>query len=260
MKLLVKLGGTLLDEAASRDRLAAEIAEVVGEGHQVVVVHGGGKQLTRFLAEKGLQSNFIRGFRVTTPETLDGVIKVLAGQVNTELVAALVRAGARAVGLTGADDGLVGAVQLEADLGAVGRVEQVRAGLLDLLTANGYVPVVACLAGGREGVVYNVNADQFAAALAQGYGAERLMFLTDVDGVLEGDGGRIAELTTGEALELIEQGVAKGGMEAKLRACAGAVEGGVGEVRIVAGARAGAVREAVRRAGAGTAIRPGASR
>ena len=113
MKLLVKLGGTLLDAADSRDRLALEIAAARSAGHEIAVVHGGGKQMTRYLAERGIQSTFVGGLRVTTPETLDAVLKVFAGSVNHELVAAINRAGAPAVGISGIDSFLVEAEQMD---------------------------------------------------------------------------------------------------------------------------------------------------
>lgn len=255
MKLLVKLGGTLLDTADSRRRLASGIAGLAEQGHRVVVVHGGGKQLTRYLAERGVESHFIGGLRVTTRETLEAVVKILAGQVNTELVAVLARNGARAVGLTGADDGLVQAVQLAPELGAVGKVERARGELLDLLTRHGYLPVVACLASGAQGELYNVNADQMAAACAVAFQAHRLIFLTDVEGVLDGEKHLIQELTAATALALIDQGVAQGGMEAKLRACAAAIGEGVGEVRIAPGAGAGVLEELLAGRAVGTRVR-----
>ncbi|HSB14248.1 MAG TPA: hypothetical protein VLE22_07295, partial [Bryobacteraceae bacterium] len=119
MKLLVKLGGTLLDVEESRLRIARELAAVAAGGHQLVVVHGGGKQMTRFLTERGIESRFIDGLRVTTPETIDAVLKVFAGSVNKQLVASLIQAGARAVGLSGIDAGLVEAEPLREELGAV---------------------------------------------------------------------------------------------------------------------------------------------
>jgi acetylglutamate kinase len=241
LKLLVKLGGTLLDCEDSRRRLAREISAVVEKDHQVVIVHGGGKQLTRYMTDQGTSSQFIGGLRVTPPETLDAVIRILAGQVNTHLVAALAEAGARAVGLTGADAGLAQAVQMAPELGAVGRIETARADLLDLLTVHGYVPVVACLAGGPQGGLFNVNADQMAVACAAAFQSDRLIFLTDVEGVLDAERRLIPELTDVAALELIERGVAIGGMEAKLRACVAAVRQGVGLVHIAPGTRPGAL-------------------
>jgi acetylglutamate kinase len=235
--------------------LASEIAAVVEESHQVVVVHGGGKQLTRYLAERGMDSQFVGGLRVTTPETMDAVLRILAGQVNTHLVAALAQAGARAVGLTGADGGLAQAVQMAPELGAVGRVERARPELLDLLAGHGYLPVVACLAGGPQGELYNVNADQMAVACAAAFRADRLVFLTDVEGVLDAERRLLPHLTDTAALDLIARGVAIGGMEAKLRACVAAVREGVGAVQIAPGARPGALAEILAGGPIGTTIK-----
>lgn len=254
MKLLIKLGGTLLDPGDSRTLLALQLADLLRLGHQVVVVHGGGKQLTRYLAARGIESRFINGLRVTTPEVLDAVIKVLAGEVNTQLVAALECAGARGVGLTGADSGLAQAVPLSSELGSVGRVHQSRVALLKLLTAQGYLPVVACLAAGCHGEIYNVNADQMAVALAGSFHADRLIFLTDVEGVFDSEKRLISELTVDRATELIASGVASGGMEAKLRACCAAVRQGVPQVRIAAGAQPGVLDQVLSGQPVGTTV------
>ncbi|MBI3666044.1 MAG: acetylglutamate kinase [Acidobacteria bacterium] len=258
MKLLVKLGGTLLDSSETRCRLAQQLAGLAERGHRVVVVHGGGKRLSRYLAVQGIQSRFVNGFRVTTPEILDAVVKVLAGEVNVELVTAIQQAGGRAVGLTGADDGLVEAVQLSPELGAVGRIERVRPALLDLLTGNGYVPVVACLAAGAQGELFNVNADQMAVACTVHLQADRLIFLTDVEGVLDEQKRLIPELDAARAEELIHTGVASRGMEAKLKACASAVRQGVPEVRIAAGARPNVLPDLLGGQTVGTALVAGA--
>lgn len=236
MKILVKLGGTLLDSDVTRDALAVQIAAARAVGTEIVVVHGGGRQMTRYLAERGVESRFVNGLRVTTPETLDAVLKVFAGAVNHELVASLNRAGALAVGLSGIDALLVEAEQMNPALGAVGRVTRSNAGLLHLLTANGYLPVVACVAGDRQGRIYNVNADQLAVACAVAYGAQTLVFLTDVDGVLDAGGGVRETLTASACERLIADGVATGGMQAKLTAAGDALRGGVENVRIAPGA------------------------
>jgi acetylglutamate kinase len=236
MKLLIKIGGTLLDAPETRHALAAQIAAAVAAGHSCVVVHGGGKQMTRFLEDRGVASNFVNGLRVTTPETIDAVLKVLAGSVNQELVSALIRAGVPAVGLSGLDANLVDAVQMSPELGAVGRVTRANPALLHLLVSHKYLPVVACLAGDREGNFYNVNGDQMAVACAAGFGADRLIFLTDVAGVLDASGNRIATLSIAQIRDLIATGVAKGGMEAKLNAAASAVGQGIAGVHIVPGA------------------------
>jgi acetylglutamate kinase len=236
VRILVKIGGTLLDAPETRQALAAQIAQAKSEGYQCVVVHGGGKQMTRFLEERGVPSRFVNGLRVTTPETVDAVLKVLAGSVNKELVAALIRARVAAVGLSGLDGNLVDAVQMDPELGAVGRVTKANPALLELLTANGYQPVVACLAGDAEGNFYNVNGDQMAVACAAGYRAEKLIFLTDVPGVLDGSGNRLPMLSLADIEDLIATGVAKGGMQAKLNAASSAITQGIGGVYIVPGA------------------------
>lgn len=236
MKVLVKLGGTLLDRADSRDSLAAQLTAARSQGVQLVVVHGGGKQMTRYLAERGIESRFVGGLRVTTPETLDAVLKIFAGSVNHELVASINRAGALAVGLSGIDALLAEAEEMDPALGAVGRVVRSNPALLDLLVQAGYVPVVACVAGDRQGRVYNVNADQMAVACARAFRAERLVFLTDVEGVMDGEKKIRRVLTTSESRDLIADGVATGGMQAKLNAAIEALAGGVGRVRIAAGA------------------------
>ena len=235
MKLLIKLGGTLLEEKETRWRLAVEIAAVVEAGHETVVVHGGGKRLSRYLSTHGIESEFRHGFRVTPPEMLDAVLRVFAGEINHHLVAELNHAGTRAVGLSGIDAGLIRAVPLAADLGAVGRVDQVDASILNLLTAQGYLPAVACVAGGRHDDIYNINADQMAVACAGGFAADELIFLTDVEGVLDQNGTLISKLTAGQAENLITSGVAHGGMEAKLRAATAGLGQGIACVRIVAG-------------------------
>lgn len=233
MKILVKLGGTLLDVDQSREAIARQIAALKQE--QVVVVHGGGKQMTRFLAERGVESRFVGGLRVTGPEVVDAVLKVFAGSVNHQLVATLNRAGALAVGLSGIDAFLTEAEQMNPELGAVGRVTRSNTGLLDLLVSGGYLPVVACVAGDRQGNVYNVNGDQMAVACAVGYHADQLVFLTDVPGVLDAKKTIRPVLTAAESEQLVADSVATGGMQAKLNAAVAALRGGVGQVRIAPG-------------------------
>jgi acetylglutamate kinase len=199
------------------------------------VVHGGGKQMTRFLAERGVESRFIDGLRVTTPEIIDAVLKVFAGTVNHQLVAALIAAGAPAVGLTGIDASLVEAEPLRPELGAVGRPVRSNARLLELLASAGYLPVVACVAGDREGRIYNVNADQMAVACALGFQAESLIFLTDVEGVLDAGKRVLPRLSLTECEQLIGTAVATGGMLAKLNSAGDALRGGIRQVSIAPG-------------------------
>ncbi len=235
MKILVKIGGSLLDCETSRARLAGEIARS-SERHSIVVVHGGGKQMTRFLAERGIESRFVNGLRVTTDEVLDAVVKIFAGSVNAELVSALRAAGAMPVGLSGLDAGLVDAELLDPALGHVGRPVRSDTRLLDVLRTAGYLPVVACVAGDAQGRRYNVNGDQMAVACAAGWKAERLIFLTDVDGVRDGTGEIRRSLTAAEANRLIHDGVATGGMQAKLESALSGLRQGIAEIQIGSGA------------------------
>lgn len=241
MKALIKIGGTLIDSAESRDRLAREIATVRDNGIEIAVVHGGGRQMTRFLAERGIESHFVNGLRVTSPEVLDAVVKVLAGTVNQELVAAFVRAGSKPVGLTGLDAILTEAEQLSPELGFVGRPVCADAALLTLLAQNGYLPVIACMAGDRSGNVYNVNADQMAVACASAWAADMLLFLTDVAGVCGADSEIIPSLDSENCDRLIRDGIATGGMQAKLEAAKLGVGNGIGAVTIAPGAEPGIV-------------------
>jgi len=253
-RILVKLGGTLLDEPASRRRLAREIAELSATGARLTVVHGGGKQMTRYLAERGVESQFVNGLRVTTPDVVDALLKIFAGSVNHGLVASLVEAGALAVGLSGIDALLAEAEQMDPQLGAVGRVTKSNGGLLETLTATGYLPVVACVAGDRSGNIYNVNADQMAVACAGGFHATRLVFLTDVDGVLDATKTLVPRLNKAACRELISTGVATGGMQAKLEAAMSALDSGVGHVHIVGGATPGVLAAVVAGQHAGTVL------
>ena len=235
MKALIKLGGTLLDAPELRANLAAQIAEQSRRGVEITVVHGGGKQMTRFLAERGMESRFVNGLRVTTSETMDAVLKVLAGSVNQELVAALIAAGISAVGLSGVDGNLIEAEPMDPALGLVGRSRRANPALLDLLLSRGFLPVVACVAGDGHGRMYNVNADQMAAACAAGWRADRLIFLTDVAGVLDAAGKVQPILTAATCSRLIADGVATGGMQAKLNATTAALDQGVAEIDIAPG-------------------------
>jgi acetylglutamate kinase len=258
MKALIKIGGSLLDDPTSRHDLARQIAAVSASGGalgtRVTVVHGGGKQMTRFLEERGVKSTFVRGLRVTTDETIDAVLKVLAGSVNTQLVAALGAAGVRAAGLTGIDSGVAVADQLDPELGFVGRVTSSDPALLETLTKAGYIPVVACVAGGANGEVFNVNGDSMAVAVASAWKADRLVFLTDVPGVLDASKTILPLLTVEDCRKLIADGIATGGMQAKLDAATNAVSHGVAEVRIVRGSDPDIVTRVFAGENAGTRI------
>jgi acetylglutamate kinase len=234
VKILIKLGGTLLEDQTSRDSIAKQLAEV-SRTHELVVVHGGGKQVTKFLEERNVPSRFVSGLRVSDESVIDAVTKVIAGGVNKQLVSAMTSSGISAVGLSGVDGLLTPATQLDPDLGFVGNPCKTDRRLLDLLIQAGYVPVVACIAGDRHGNIYNVNADRMAVSCATGWRADKLLFLTDVPGVKGSDGLVIGHLSVSESKELIQTGVAHGGMQAKLESAQSALEGGLNEVTIALG-------------------------
>ena len=234
MKLLIKLGGTLLEDASERANLASQLAEL-SRSNPLVVVHGGGKQVTRYLEEHGVESRFVGGLRVSDDAVIDAVTKVIAGTVNQQLVSALVAAGIRAVGLSGIDGPLTIAEQLRPELGYVGQPVRTDGKLLDLLSGAGYVPAIACVAGDSQGNVYNVNADQMAVSCAAGWKAGKLIFLTDVPGVKDSSGAVMHELSSHQSRRLIAEGVAHGGMQAKLEAAESALKQGIAEVHIASG-------------------------
>lgn len=234
MKLLIKLGGTLLDDAAQEREIARQLAQLA-PSHQLVVVHGGGKQVTRFLEERGIASRFVGGLRVSDEPVIDAVTKSIAGTVNKRLVCALTAAGAAAVGLSGVDGALTTAEQLHPDLGFVGRPARTDGRLLEVLLKAGYLPVVACIAGDADGNIYNVNADQMAVSCALGWGADRLLFLTDVPGVKSENGAVLPHLIEKDIRELIQSGTARGGMQAKLESARVALQNGLAEVAIASG-------------------------
>ncbi len=222
MKVVVKVGGTLLEADQDRMRIARQVVRQVRAGHRVLLIHGGGKQLTQYLERTGIESRFRDGLRITNAETLDGVVKVFGGTVNHALLAAFVRAGLPAVGLSGIDaSGLVAEKLRSADgqdWGFVGRVIDANPAVWELLSQAGYLPVLACLAVGEDGQIYNVNADRAAVACTVYWGADRLIFLTDVDGVRDGEGRAVARLAEDEIPGLIASGAVTGGMLAKLSA------------------------------------------
>lgn len=253
MRAVIKLGGTLLDQPKTLKALASQIAALPA-GTQPVVVHGGGKQMTQFLQQRGVESRFVNGLRVTTPEVLDAVLKIFAGSVNKRLVAALVAEGAPAVGLSGIDAKLAEARQMSAELGAVGRITRVNGELLEVLCDASYLPVVACVAGDAGGNIYNVNADQMASALAVAIDADLLVFLTDVEGVRGAGGAILSHLTPDDARKLIAGGVATGGMQAKLEAACEALDKGVSQVVIAPGAAPGILERLLSDEPAGTLL------
>jgi acetylglutamate kinase len=255
--IVLKLGGELLEDAAAMRVAATGIAALAANG-PVLVIHGGGRAIDADLKARGQSPRFVDGLRVTDAETLNTVVGVLAGRINTALVAALVSAGVKAVGLTGADAGiglstiappLQTTGGIVADLGLVGvpRADAPARLLVDLIDL-GYVPVVASIGVGDDGSLLNVNADTLAAHLARAIKARQLIVAGKTAGVFDAAGVTCAALDAREARAMVAAGTARDGMVAKLTACLDALDGGVETVRIVDG-RAGAYESA-----AGTTI------
>jgi acetylglutamate kinase len=261
MRLVIKLAGALLDDADVVAKIAQQVAQLARDGHQMLVIHGGGKIFTATLAHLGVESRFIHGLRVTDRPTRDAAVMVFAGLLNKRLAAAVSRAGVPAVGISAADGACFTAepMQLDGDasaLGFVGYITGVNLGFLESLWREGIVPVACCLGLGQDGELYNINADHMAAACAEFVRADRLIYLTDVAGVLDGD--EVLSAVTGEEIEsLIRSNKVSGGMVLKLEACKRALNAGVRQVRIVGGAVSGALLKAANGSRfPGTRVRP----
>jgi acetylglutamate kinase len=242
--IVLKLGGELLEQPQDLERVAHGIAMLAGKC-RLVVVHGGGKEIDAALATAGIPKQQVDGLRVTDARTLEVVVAVLAGAINTKLVAAVRKAGGKPVGLTGADAS-VATVKRAAPITSVAG-EQVDLGLVGAPTNNGspqlltdlmtrgYVPVVACIGATRDGQLMNVNADTLASHLASALGAYRLVIAGGTSGVFDSQGATIGRLTSRDALRMIKSGTANKGMVAKLQACTTALKRGVGDVLIANG-------------------------
>jgi acetylglutamate kinase len=243
-RLVLKLGGELLDDSADLKRIGRLIARLASRA-SLVVVHGGGRAIDAALAAAGIRSEQVDGLRVTDARTLDIVVGVLAGAINTRLVAAARSAGARPVGLTGADAAvaafkraapMISVSGAKVDLGLVGQpLMNGRPHLVSHLLARGYVPIVACIGLSRDGRLLNVNADTMASHLASAVRAARLVIAGGTAGVLDEHGRTIPRLTSRQASALIRSGGASRGMVAKLQACRAALARGVGDVIIANG-------------------------
>lgn len=236
---VVKYGGHAMgNKQAARD-FAEDIVLLRAVGINPVVVHGGGPQIGEMLARLGVESTFVDGLRVTDEATAKIAEMVLSGAINKELVGWLSNAGGKALGVSGKDGGMVTArkvtrttrdpeslIESVVDLGFVGEPAHVDTSVIDTAVAAGMIPVIAPIAPGEDGETYNINADTMAGAIAAALGAARLFLLTDVPGVLNGDGELLTDLNPADIAALREEGVIKGGMVPKLETCVAAVESG----------------------------------
>jgi len=239
MRIVVKIAGALLDDEEAVRLLARQIARLAQQGHELLVVHGGGKIFTATLKTMGIESTFVNGLRVTDRQTRDVAVMVMGGLLNKRMAGAVCAAGQPAVGITASDASCFLAEPMvqgeeKTSLGFVGYLTGVNLEFLQSLWRAGLVPVASCLGLGADGELYNINADHMAAACAEFIHAERLIYITDVAGVLDGQ-EVLKAVSTDEIERLVRLNKVSGGMVLKLEACRRALSAGVAQVRIVGG-------------------------
>lgn len=241
--MVIKFGGNAMTDPELHESFARDVVLMKLVGMNPIIVHGGGPQIGQLLTRLGIESRFVGGMRVTDEETVDVVEMVLGASVNKEIVDSIHRNGGRAVGITGKDGELIRARALTRrpseecieDIGLVGEVESVDTDILTMLANSDYIPVIAPVAGGADGLTYNINADLVAGKLAEVLQAEKLMLLTNVTGLLDGDGNTLTGLTTERVDELIADNVITGGMLPKVGCAMDAVKAGVTSAHIIDG-------------------------
>lgn len=234
---VIKYGGSAMEDPELCRQVVADIEMLKLLGIRIVLVHGGGKAINAHVRALGLPVSFKGGLRVTDDATMEAVREVLVGKVNQDLVWALNEYGHNAVGISGADGKTLKAEQIDPELGRVGRIREVDPSLIETILEDGYIPVVATVGCAADGF-YNINADVAAGKIAEAMGADKLIYLTDVDGLLadvNDDESLIQTLTRDETHELLESGRLDGGMLPKVRSIAEALDGGVSEVVILNG-------------------------
>jgi acetylglutamate kinase len=236
--VVIKYGGAAMTDETLREHVASDIVLMKLVGINPVIVHGGGPEITSYMDRLGMKVEFFNGLRVTSDEAMEVVKMVLVGKVNPELVAAINRHGRLAVGVSGDDGNLVTAVQRDPRLGRVGEVSEIDTTVIDNLIEDGFIPVVATVAADGVGGSFNVNADLVAAELAVALCADKVIFLTDVDGLyadVEDASTLISALTPDQAEGMIAEDLLGGGMVPKVAACVAALRGGVGRAHILNG-------------------------
>ncbi|MBI5887270.1 MAG: acetylglutamate kinase [Deltaproteobacteria bacterium] len=256
--IVIKYGGAAMVEEGLKKSFARDVVLLKYVGINPVIVHGGGPQIGGLLKKLGKESRFVKGIRVTDDETMDVVEMVLVGKVNKEIVGLINYYGGKAVGLSGKDGGLIKAKRIRMkgeEMGFAGDVEAINPSVIETLDKNNFIPVIAPVGGGDDGMSYNINADTVAGKIASALKAEKLILLTDVQGVLGKDRGLISSLSLSDARNLISKKIAVGGMIPKLKCCMEAVAGGVSRAHIIDGRVEHAVLlEIFTDTGVGTAI------
>jgi len=254
MTVVVKYGGHAMVDEQLKEDFARDITLLKFVGLRPVVVHGGGPQINSVLGQMGIQPKFVRGMRMTDGPTMDVVEMVLGGKVNKGIVAQINRQGGKAVGLSGKDGGLIQARKMKIvyqedankppeiiDPGMVGEVTRIDPGIIHALTREGFLPVIAPVGVGENGETYNINADLVASQIAVALNAGRLILMTDVDGVLDPDGGLVSSIGASRIQQMIADGQITGGMIPKIECALEALGAGVQKVPIINGKRRHAI-------------------
>jgi acetylglutamate kinase len=236
--IVIKYGGSAMSDDALRVSFAVDVVLLKYIGLRPVIVHGGGPQIGAMLERMGMRSTFVDGRRVTDDETMEVVEMVLGGKVNREIVALIQQGGGRAVGLTGSDGDMIRVTRWledDRDLGRVGRVVEVRPAPIAAVADAGFVPVIAPIGVDDAGVTHNVNADEAAGAIAGALAAEKLILLTDVEGVRDARGKLIPQLSVEEARKQMAEGTIREGMIPKVECCLEALQQGVRSTHVIDG-------------------------
>ncbi len=242
--VVVKIGGSMMEDDKTIQSVLDDIILMKYVGIKVVLIHGGGKQITQMMAEKGIKSKFVDGLRVTSGATMDIVKMVLIGSINTKMVSFLNHHGNMAVGISGNDANFIICSKKvlkkngkTIDIGYVGDIEQIDTGFLKDILDNNYIPVVATLGVDHSGNTYNINGDTCASAIAVALKAKKMILLTDVDGIMEDNGAIISKLTIKQCVEMIENGKINSGMIPKVKACIAALKKGSERTHILNGTK-----------------------
>ncbi len=237
--IVIKYGGSVMEDKELSKEVFRDIVLLKFVGMMPIVVHGGGKEITHLMKKLGIPSKFVSGHRITDKETLDIVEMILAGKINKRVVAGINAQGGLAIGLSGKDANLIKAEKLvlneSLDLGYVGDIKSINIKLLESLLYEGYIPVISSIGIDEKGQGYNINADIVAGKVAQMLKAEKLIYLTDTEGVMDRDKGIISHLSINEAKRLIDEGDIVGGMLPKVTSGVDALQGGVKKVHIING-------------------------
>lgn len=238
--VVIKYGGNAMQSERLKDAVMKDLIQLAGMGIRVVLVHGGGPEISNMLAVMGKETRFINGLRYTDAETAEVAVMVLAGKVNKSLVALIQKNGGKAVGLCGLDGGMLQVEKMrgEPDLGFVGEIRKVDISLITMALDNRFIPIISTVGADEGGQTYNINADTAAAAIAGALKADKFIFMTDIKGLLrdkDDEDSLISAINVNEVPKLMEEGVISGGMLPKIQSCVDGIKSGVREVSIIDG-------------------------